>query len=400
MPKLATMGVATDSRLSRLFYLGPFITMMDRYCIAPMLIPIALSLRVPLSAAAGVATWYYLAYGLMPPVYGVLSDRFGRVRIIRGALAGVAVSDTLAALAPNLTALLVARAATGAIACGVLPLSLVYLGDRFPFAVRQQAIADLLVWVALGTTAGTVGAGLITHVATWRLVFLVPAALAGTLALLLRDLPETLAGPATAKPLAQVREVFTRPWALLLFGLALFEGAVMFGFVTYLAPALEARGQSAAVAGLVVGAYGLAVLLGTRAFRGVARLVAPPLILALGACLMMGGLLLAARAQVAASILVASLLVGGAYAFMHSTMQTWATDIVPEARGTAASLFVMFVFIGASIATSSMAGLAGSHRFTSLFLIGAAVTTPLLLVGTIARWRYRGSEPAAPAVSA
>ena len=174
----------------------------------------------------------------------------------------------------------------------------------------------------------------------------------------------------------------------------------MFGFVTYLAPALEARGQSAAVAGLVVGAYGLAVLLGTRAFRGVARLVAPPLILALGACLMMGGLLLAARAQVAASILVASLLVGGAYAFMHSTMQTWATDIVPEARGTAATLFVMFVFIGASIATSSMAGLAGSHRFTSLFLIGAAVTTPLLLVGTIARWRYRGSEPAAPAVSA
>ena len=400
MPKLAAMGVATDSRLSRLFYLGPFITMMDRYCIAPMLIPIALSLRVPFSAAAGVATWYYLAYGLMPPVYGVLSDRFGRVRIIRGALAGVAVSDTLAALAPNLTALLVARAATGAIACGVLPLSLVYLGDRFPFAVRQQAIADLLVWVALGTTAGTVGAGLITHVATWRLVFLVPAALAATLALLLRDLPESLAGPATAEPLAQVREVFTRPWALLLFGLALFAGAVMFGFVTYLAPALEARGQSAAVAGLVVGAYGLAVLLGTRAFRGVARLVAPPLILALGACLMMGGLLLAARAQVAASILVASLLVGGAYAFMHSTMQTWATDIVPEARGTAATLFVMFVFIGASIATSSMAGLAGSHRFTSLFLIGAAVTTPLLLVGTIARWRYRGSEPAAPAVSA
>src|SRR5436309_611781 len=131
------MGVAADFRLSRLFYLGPFITMMDRYCIAPMLIPIAVSLGVPLSAAAGVATWYYLAYGLMPPVYGLLSDRFGRVRVIRAALAGLALSDTLAALAPNLTGLTIARAATGAIACGVLPISLVYLGDRFAFAVRQ-----------------------------------------------------------------------------------------------------------------------------------------------------------------------------------------------------------------------------------------------------------------------
>ena len=202
------------------------------------------------------------------------------------------------------------------------------------------------------------------------------------------------------EPLAQVRDVFSHPWALLLFGLALFEGAVMFGFLTYLAPALEARGQSAAVAGLVVGAYGLAVLIGTRSFRIVSRLLAPPLILALGACMMIGGMLLASAVQIASSILVASLLAGGAYAFMHSTMQTWATDVVPEARGTAAALFVMFVFIGASIATSSMAGLAGAHRFDSLFLVGAAVTTPLLLVGTIARWRYPGSQSPAPAVSA
>jgi len=394
------MAAGTDFRLSRLFYLGPFTTMMDRYCIAPMLIPIAVSFGVPLGTAAGVATWYYLAYGLMPPVYGLLSDRLGRVRIIRGALEGVAVTDTLAALAPNLTTLLIARAATGAIACGVLPLSLVYLGDRFAFAIRQQAIADLLVWVALGTTAGTVGAGLITHVATWRLVFLVPALLSAALALLLSDLPESLSGAATVEPLAQVRDVFSHPWALLLFGLALFEGAVMFGFLTYLAPALEARGQSAAVAGLVVGAYGLAVLIGTRSFRIVSRLLAPPLILALGACMMIGGMLLASAVQIASSILVASLLAGGAYAFMHSTMQTWATDVVPEARGTAAALFVMFVFIGASIATSSMAGLAGAHRFDSLFLVGAAVTTPLLLVGTIARWRYPGSQSPAPAVSA
>jgi hypothetical protein len=42
--------------------------MADRFSVAPMLIPIALSLKVPLAAATAAATLYYLAYGLMPPV--------------------------------------------------------------------------------------------------------------------------------------------------------------------------------------------------------------------------------------------------------------------------------------------------------------------------------------------
>ena len=57
--------------------------MADRFAVAPMLIPIAVSFHTTLTAASGVASLYYLAYGLMPPVYGMLSDRFGRVRVIR-----------------------------------------------------------------------------------------------------------------------------------------------------------------------------------------------------------------------------------------------------------------------------------------------------------------------------
>ena len=31
---------------------------------------------------------------------------------------------------------------------------------------------------------------------------------------------------------------------------------------------------------------------------------------------------------------VAAVLVGGGFAFIHSTLQTWATEVVPEARAT------------------------------------------------------------------
>jgi predicted MFS family arabinose efflux permease len=366
--------------------------MADRFAVAPLLIPIAISLHVSLSAASGAASLYYLAYGLMPPLYGVLADRFGRVRTIRTALAGTALADLLSALSPNLTVLLAARFVTGALACGVFPTTLVYLGDRFPFNVRQQAITQVLVFVALGTAAGTIGAGVAAHVLNWRVFFLVPGGMAAVVAIALRRVPESLATRSSENPFQQVAGVLRHRWARLLLALAVLDGAVMFGFVTYLAPALEAAGQSPAIAGAVVGTYGLSVLICTRAFGSVARHTPAALMLAGGAFMLMLGFLIAAASQSVAAILAASMLAGAAYAFMQSTFQTWATDVVPEARGTATSLFATAIFSGAALATSGAAGLAGANRYSILFTIAAAITVPVLIGGGLARWRYPASE--------
>ena len=366
--------------------------MADRFAVAPLLIPIAASFHLSLAAVSGAASLYYLAYGLMPPLYGVLSDRFGRVRVIRTALAGVAVADLLSALSPNLTALLVARFATGAIACGVFPTTLVYLADRFPFKVRQQAITNVLVFVALGTTAGTLGAGLTAHLLGWRYFFLIPGGIALAVAFGLRGVPESLVTRSSQNPLRQVAGVLRHGWALLLLALSVLVGAVMFGFVTYLAPALEANGQSPAIAGTVVATYGLSVLVCTRVFGYIARRIPAALILAGGAAMLVLGYLIAGAAQSVAAILTASILAGGAYTFMQSTFQTWATDVVPEARGTATALFATAIFTGAALATSAVAGLASANRYSTLFVIAALVTLPVLIFGSLARWRYRGSD--------
>ena len=366
--------------------------MADRFAVAPLLIPMTVTFHVSLAAVSGVASLYYLAYGLLPPVYGVLADRFGRVRIIRTALLGTAVADVLSALSPNLTALLVARFITGGIACGVMPTTLVYLADRFPFTVRQQAITNVLVFVALGTAAGTLGAGLTAHVLSWRAFFVIPGAIALGVAIALRRTPESLVMRSSKNPLRQVVGVLRHGWALFLLAVAVLVGAVMFGFVTYLAPALEASGQSPAIAGIVVASYGLSVLICTRVFRYVARRTPAALILAGGAALLLVGYLIVATAQTVPAILVASVLAGGAYAFMQSTFQTWATDVVPEARATATSLFATAIFGGAALATAGVSGLAGAHRYASLFTIAAIVTLPVLIIGGLARWRYPGSD--------
>jgi predicted MFS family arabinose efflux permease len=386
------LAATAQGRVPRILYFGAFATMADRFAVAPLLIPIAAGFHVSLAAVSGAASLYYLAYGLMPTLYGVLSDRFGRVRVIRAALVGTALADLLSALSPNLTALLVARFVTGGIACGVFPTTLVYLADRFPFKVRQQAIANVLIFVALGTTAGTLGAGITAHVLSWRYFFLIPGAIALAVAVGLRGMPESLLARSSQNPLQQVATVLRRGWAVLVLLLAVLNGAAMFGIVTYLAPALEANGQSPAIAGVVVASYGVSVVACTRVFGFVARRIPAALILAGGAGMLMIGYLVAASGQSVAAILTTSVLAGGAYAFMQSTFQTWATDVVPEARGTSTALFATAIFTGAALATSAVAGLASANRYSNVFLVGALVTLPVLIVGSLARWRYPGSD--------
>src|SRR5207237_4289330 len=131
--------------------------------------------------------------------------------------------------------------------------------------------------------AGTIGGGLIAHLLSWRVFFAIPAAIAVVAAVGLRSVPESLIARSTENPIRQIVAVLRHGSALFLLGLAVLDGAVMFGFVTYLAPALEASGSSSAIAGAVVASYGLSVLICTRAFGRVARHAPAALILAAGA---------------------------------------------------------------------------------------------------------------------
>src|SRR5258708_15077321 len=139
----------------RLLSAGPFVTMIDRFAVAPVLIPIAIEFHAQVGAVAIAATAYYFAYGLAQPFWGFASDRAGRIRIIRISLAATAAACALTALAPNLDFLIGARILAGASVCAVLPSALVYIGDTIPVKTRQAVIAGALAAGAVGTDAGS-----------------------------------------------------------------------------------------------------------------------------------------------------------------------------------------------------------------------------------------------------
>jgi MFS family permease len=97
----------------RLLQLAAFFSSFDRFAVAPMLVTIAASLGASLAETTATASLYYLLYGGMQPVWGMLSDRLGRVRVIRLTLFGTAVAGVLSAVAPNLAVLIAARALAG-----------------------------------------------------------------------------------------------------------------------------------------------------------------------------------------------------------------------------------------------------------------------------------------------
>jgi predicted MFS family arabinose efflux permease len=377
-----------DSRSSlRLIGAASFTSAFDRMAIAPMLVAIARDLDASLGQVTLAATAYFLLYGAMQPAWGILSDRLGRVRVMRLTLAGAAVASAASALAPSLGLLLAARACAGALFAGVIPAALVYVGDTVPHERRQVALAELMGATSAGIAVSTVVAGVAVAAADWRVVFCLSTAAAVFLAVALRTLPEPRVERAPSA-LASVGTLLRRPWPLTVVLLALVEGTVVLGIITFMAPALENAGLSAAVAGGTMGVYGAAIMVWTRAVRRVAHRLPPARLIALGSSLMAVGLGAAAVDPGLAGIAAAALLVGGGFAFLHSTLQTWATEVAADLRATAVSLFAAALFTGGAVGTAAVGPLADGGEFAAVFLIGVAITVVLGAGAAAARSRW------------
>lgn len=381
------MDRAGEGRHLRLIRGAAFCSSFDRMSIAPMLVAISVDLGASLAAVTFAATLYFLLYGAMQPVWGILSDRLGRVRLIRLTLAGAAIASLASAAAPSLAVLLVARACAGALFAGVIPTTLVYVGDTVPIGRRQIALTELMSATSAGIAVSTVLAGIAVVVADWRVVFALSAVGACALAIVLRAVPEPDVTRARSA-LGAVGTLLRRPWPLAVVVLALVEGTLVLGIITFMAPALEDAGLSPAIAGGTMGVYGAAIIVWTRAVRRVAARATASWLIGIGSSLIALGFLAAAADPDLAGIGAAALLVAGGFAFLHSTLQTWATEVAPDLRATAVSMFAAALFTGGAIGTAMVGPLADGGEFAAVFLIGVVVTVALGTSAAIAHSRW------------
>jgi MFS family permease len=99
--------------------------------VIPVLSTVQVELHTSQSAVTWVLTAYLLSASVMTPILGRVGDMFGKKWVFVAALAALAVGSVLAAVAPNLGVMIVARVIQG-LGGGSLPLGFGIIRDEFP----------------------------------------------------------------------------------------------------------------------------------------------------------------------------------------------------------------------------------------------------------------------------
>jgi EmrB/QacA subfamily drug resistance transporter len=140
-------------------------------------------------------SWVFSAYLLTStasvPLWGRLSDLYGRRRPYLSAIAIFLVGSVLAGVSQSMVQLILFRALQGLGAGGLIPLSLTVIGEIYTLAERTRMQAMLSSVWGVASVIGPLLGGIITDSLSWRWVFFLNVPIGLVAALIVdRTLPE------------------------------------------------------------------------------------------------------------------------------------------------------------------------------------------------------------------
>lgn len=382
--------------------LAAFLSMSAMRACDPLLPLFATTFAVSTGQAAQTISWFAVAYGVMQLVYGPLGDRYGKFRMISVAVAGCAVGNSLAALSGNLYMLSVARAVSGGMAAGIIPMSMAWIGDSVPYERRQEVLAYMMTATLLGNAFGQWSSAVLAETVGWRWVFGLLATLFQVAALRMVFMGRTRSTRPPAVPGRSFFQgtvtVLRSPWARTILLFTAIEGAFAFSAFAFVPAYLHGRfGLSLNGAAAIAALFALSGLIYTaRARFLIAWLGEPGLVLCGAGTLAVAYLAIAASPswQMAVPACAAA---GLGFAMLHSTLQAHATQMAPALRGTAVSLFGAALFFGQSLGVVGSALIVDHVGYRTVF-VTVCIAIGLLGV-TLSRRLATHRLDAAPAMN-
>src|SRR6266567_7195172 len=122
---------------------------------------------------AWVVTAYLLASTVSIPIYGKLSDIYGRRPFFIGGMIIFLAGSALAGTSQNMTQLILYRGIQGLGAGAMMPIAMAIIGDVFPPAERGKWQGLIVAVFGLSSIVGPTLGGWITDNWGWRWVFYV-----------------------------------------------------------------------------------------------------------------------------------------------------------------------------------------------------------------------------------
>lgn len=173
----STQGWGKDNISTRRFsfllgslYFGTFLAAMDGTIVSTLLPTISSDLKV-LDNISWVATSYLVAYSAFQPLYGKLSDIYGRRNLLILSTLICAGGCYLCSIATGISSLVCGRILNGIGAGGMLSLASITVSDYVPQRMRGLFQGVTNICFASGASCGGIIGSVANRYSTWRAAF-------------------------------------------------------------------------------------------------------------------------------------------------------------------------------------------------------------------------------------
>ncbi|MBI5941032.1 MAG: MFS transporter [Caulobacterales bacterium] len=332
----------------------------------------------------GLAMAAFFAGGLLTaPLWGWLSDRFGRRPVLLAGMIGFALTLALTARVNSVPGLYLFRALNGAFGVAVVPITLATVADLFPEAAERGCrFAWINAVVVFGYLSGPVLGELLSRVG-WTWFFAAPALLAAAVTAPVFLLPKATPLRSTVQQALASPPGRTRLALWLAVSATAAGGLAAMEVVVAMAP--EARGLTRSSVSLLFGVCSLLMLgaqllqfLKSDTGQQAARLTTPMLalqVIALGAVSLIDGFWGLAAAISILAWSAATLLLFSSYLISRLT---------PASHGWGLGLQYAAAATGQFLGSTLVSGLGGARGAGALWLFALAAGLLCLAMSRIA----------------
>lgn len=370
---------------------------LDMYCAQTMLPQVQAAFSASVQQVILTVTAATVGMAVAAPIAGLISDRYGRRRVLLTATALLCVATLGAATAPTLDSLIGWRLLQGLLVPGISTSIIAYVAEEWPADQAGMLAGYYTAGTVLGGVAGRFIGGQMSALAGWRSAYLVLGLLTALAAWwIARHLPASSRPPlrrSVGESLAGFGSLLRNPALLATCAIGF---AMLFGHVaafTYMnlylsQPPFNLDSDALSWLSLVFLAALVSSPLGSRLAQrlGRRRVAAGAFVLSAAAfaLTLFGGLPLA----------VLGLALGCSSLFaIQSLSASLVPQLAPHARSTAVGIYTGIYYVGGSAGAALPAQLWESHGWAGcVALIGGVQLLAALLV--LRAWRTQRTHPA------
>lgn len=340
------------------------------------LIPsIAHTFRIDVFFAGKIIWLYMLPYGLSALLYGPLARSLGCKKILLSCVGVLSLANLLAALAPNLYTLFIARVLAGISGAAIIPLSLILIA-KTSSQKRGKKVGGFFSLIFISSLLGLFLSGLIF----WRWLFLLPAIGAALVCLVIYlyfpELP-----PGTEKVKFNYFQVLSDKKVFRLFVYIFFISFFYHGVRQWLGIYFsKIYGLEQFLISMLLTMISLSGILGESLGGILADRIGRIKVVNAGVGLMLATLVFLLFKNVLISLFVIMFIWGLGWTFNHAGISTFVTDLPQRHLYESASLNSSVRFLSGGLG-AVFGGLLVQRDFNLAFMIFAFCLLILLIFG-------------------